>query len=142
MDYEIFEGRVTEIQRIAFVGNEAYSDRRLRRVIRTAQAGILSPFFSNDIFDPDRLELDREALRNFYLNRGYLDFQVNTAVAELARERNAFFVTFSITEGIPYRIGETSVSVFAPGLDAAAFSRLIDLRPGQLYSVDRVDRVV
>ena len=53
--YEIFEGRVTEVQRISFIGNEAYSDRRLRRVIETGQAGLFSIFFTNDVYDADRL---------------------------------------------------------------------------------------
>ncbi|NNU80709.1 outer membrane protein assembly factor BamA [Halovulum dunhuangense] len=140
--YEVFEGRVTEIQRISFIGNEAYSDRRLRRVVQSGQAGLFSFLFTNDVYDPDRLELDRQLLRDFYLNRGYIDFRVDSAAAELSRERNAFFLTFSVTEGQQFRYGRSTVTTFAPGLDPAAFEALIDLQPGDVYSQERVDRVI
>ncbi|MEM9228597.1 MAG: outer membrane protein assembly factor BamA [Pseudomonadota bacterium] len=140
--YEVFEGRVTEVQRIAFVGNEVYSDRRLRRVLATGQAGILSRFFTNDTYDPDRLELDRQRLREFYLNRGFVDFEIQSAAAELARERNAFFLTFRLSEGQRYSYGNLTAATTAQGLDPTEFEALIDLRPGQTYSAERVDRVV
>ncbi|MEM1267133.1 MAG: outer membrane protein assembly factor BamA [Pseudomonadota bacterium] len=140
--FEIFEGRLTEIQRISFTGNQVYSDRRLRRVIETGQAGLLSFILDNDVYDQDRLELDRQLLREFYLDRGYIDFEVRSATAELSRERNAFFLNFTLFEGQQYRFGQSTVSTFAPGLDPAEFEQEIDLRPGQVYSARRVDRVI
>ena len=97
--FEVFEGRVTQVQRINFVGNEVFSDRALRRVVETNQANWLSFLFGNVNYDADRLEVDREKLRQFYLERGYIDFQVESATAELARERNGFFLNFTVTEG-------------------------------------------
>ncbi len=140
--YEIFEGRVSEVQRIAFTGNVAYSDRRLRRVVETGQAGLFSAFFTNDVYDQDRLELDKQLLREFYLNRGYIDFEVRSATAELSRERNAFFLSFSLFEGPQYTYGEMFTSTFAEGIDVAEFDELIDLRPGRVYSAEQVDRVI
>ncbi|MEO0911764.1 MAG: outer membrane protein assembly factor BamA, partial [Pseudomonadota bacterium] len=140
--YEIFEGGVTEVQRISFVGNNVYSDRRLRRVVETGQAGLLSFVFSNDTYDQDRLELDKQLLREFYLNRGYVDFEVRSATAELSRERNGFFISFTLFEGEQYSFGETFVSTQAPGLNPSEFEGLIDLRPGQTYSAKRVERVI
>lgn len=140
--YEITEGRVTEVQRIAFTGNTAYSDRRLRRVIATGQAGFFSWFFTNDVYDADRLELDKQNLRDFYLNRGFVDFQVLSASAEMARERNGFFLAFALSEGPRYHYGDVSVAAFAPGLDPADFRDIIDLRKGDTYSQKRVDRVI
>ncbi|MEM8788922.1 MAG: outer membrane protein assembly factor BamA [Pseudomonadota bacterium] len=140
--YEITEGRVTEVQRVAFVGNDVYSDRRLRRVIETRQAGILSAILRRDTYDPDRLELDRQRLREFYVNRGFVDFEVQSASAELSRERNAFFLTFRLSEGIRYRYGDVTVESNAPGLEPAAFERIVDLRAGRFYNAARVERVV
>ena len=76
-----------------------FSDRRLRRVIQTNQANWLSFIFGNVTYDQDRLEVDRELLRQFYLERGYIDFQVLSATAELARERTGFFLSFTVSEG-------------------------------------------
>ena len=84
---------MTSVQRINFIGNQVFSDRRLRRVIETNQANWLSFVFGSATYDADRLELDRELLRQFYLERGYIDFQVLSATAELARERTGFFLS-------------------------------------------------
>lgn len=140
--FEIFEGGVTEVQRIAIVGNEVYSDRRLRRVMKTAQAGLLSFLFSNDTYDQDRLELDKQLLREFYLNRGYVDFEVLSASSEIARERNGFFLTFSVSEGEQYSYGDVFVTTLAEGLDPADFEDLLDLRPGKTYSAEKVERAI
>lgn len=140
--YEVSEGRVTEIQRITFSGNQAYSDRRLRRVLESSQAGLFAFIFTSDVYDPDRLELDKQQLRDFYLNRGYIDMQVRSASAELSRERNAFFLAFDIFEGPQYTYGDSFVTTVARGLDPAEFEALIDLRPGDVYSARRVERVV
>ena len=92
--YEITEGRPTRVQRISFIGNQVYSDNRLRRAIDTGQAGLFSFIFNNSTYDQSRLELDTQLLREFYLERGYVDFNVRSSTAELARERNGFFVSF------------------------------------------------
>ena len=127
--FEIFEGRVTSVQRINFTGNQVFSDRRLRRVIQTNQANWLSFIFGGTTYDADRLELDRELLRQFYLERGYVDFQVLSATAELARERTGFFLAFTVSEGQRYNFGQVSVSSAIPGLDAAAVRAAA--RPGR-----------
>ncbi len=74
--FEINEGRVVEIERISFVGNRAYSDRRLRRVLETKQAGLFRQIIQRDTFVADRIEFDKQVLRDFYLSRGYVDFQI------------------------------------------------------------------
>ncbi|MGR3715769.1 MAG: POTRA domain-containing protein, partial [Thermohalobaculum sp.] len=74
--FEINEGEVTGINSIDFVGNERFSDRKLRGVIDTSESGFLDFLVSTDVYDPDRLELDKELLRQYYLARGYADFTV------------------------------------------------------------------
>ncbi|MEM9198814.1 MAG: outer membrane protein assembly factor BamA [Pseudomonadota bacterium] len=140
--FEIVEGRVTEIEGITFVGNEVFSDRRLRRAIATSEASILSFLFSSDNYDPDRLELDKQLLRRYYLERGYVDFAVLSATAELAVERDGFFVTFAIEEGEPYTYGPAFVTSQALGLDPAEFEPLIDTVEGELYDVREVERTI
>ena len=80
--FEIFEGKAIEVQRIGFVGNRAYSDRRLRRVIESKQAGLLRALIARDTFVEDRLEFDKQVLRDFYQSRGYVDFRVTGTNAE------------------------------------------------------------
>ncbi|WP_181164399.1 outer membrane protein assembly factor BamA [Amaricoccus solimangrovi] len=141
--FEVFEGRVTQIQRINIVGNEVYSDRALRRVLESGQANWLSFLFGNVSYDQDRLEVDKERLRQFYLERGYVDFQVDSASAELLRERNGFFLNFTVTEGPRYDFGKMSVSSSAPGLNAQDFQPLLaPVVGGGVYNIKLVNRVI
>ena len=140
--FEIDEGDPTGICSIDFVGNAIYSDWRLERVIETDETGLLSFFLSADFYDPDRLELDKELLRQFYLGRGYADFTVLSATAELRPDRDCFFVTFVVEEGPRYRFGRLDVLVREPGLDPAAFAALIpgDLT-GDIYDAGEVEEI-
>ncbi len=140
--FEITEGRVTEVQRISFVGNEHFSDRRLRRVISSGQAGFLSGFFDSGTFDRDRVQLDQQLLRQFYLDRGYVDFEVRSVVSELARDRAGFFVSFNISEGQQYRFGDLGVSSSVGNIDASQYERMIDVRSGGVYSASDVEDVI
>ncbi|RGP36070.1 outer membrane protein assembly factor BamA [Pseudotabrizicola alkalilacus] len=132
--FEITEGRVTEIERLSFVGNRAFSDRRLRQVLQTKQAGLLRTLIQRDTFVAERLEVDKQMLRDFYLARGYIDIQVTDASAEVARERDAVFVSFSIREGRQYRFGNITTTSEVNGVDAAEYGALSRVRSGVPYS--------
>jgi outer membrane protein insertion porin family len=137
--FEVSEGKVTEVRRIGFVGNRNYSDRRLRRSLASKQAGVLKAFFGNDTFIQERLEFDKQQLRDFYLSRGYLDFRVNSSTAELARSRDSFLVTFNIQEGQQYRVGDVSVINNINGLDTDGFEKLFSLKTGAVFDNRRLD---
>ena len=132
--FEIFEGDVVEIERISFVGNRNYSDRRLRRVLETRQAGLLRAFVQSDTLVEDRIEFDKQVLRDFYLSRGYVDFRVNSANAEITEERDGFFLVFNVQEGQQFRFGEVTLVNELPEIDDAEFESLIKIRPGVVYS--------
>ena len=139
---EIVEGDLTGVTAIDFVGNTVFSDRRLRGEIETSESGLLSAFFSTDVYDPDRLELDKELLRSFYFERGYADFTVLSATAELSPDRDGFFITFSVSEGEIYTFGDVDVDIVARGLDAAEFQALIpDDITGEDYDATLVEEI-
>ena len=140
--FEVVEGRPTRVQRVNFIGNEVFSDGRLRRVVETNQANLLSGLLGSGAFDADRVELDRELLRQFYLERGYVDFRIQSSTSEIARERNAFFVTFTLSEGARYDFGEVSVVSSVPGLNAADFEPLLQPVVGGVYNARLVERVI
>lgn len=119
--FEIKEGPIAEVKSIKFIGNRAFSDRRLRRVIETKEAGLFSFIVANDTFDPDRFELDKELLRQFYLKNGYADFTIKSATAEFSPEQQGFFISFVVDEGEQYRFGKMDVHVSTRGLDAEEF---------------------
>jgi len=132
--FEIFEGGVIEIERIGIVGNKVFSDRRLRRVLDTKQAGLLRLFVRRDTFLTDRIEFDKRLLTDFYNARGYIDFQVNDVNAELTEENNAYFVTFNVREGQMFRFGDVTLSSKRSDIDVEDFQIAISAETGDVYS--------
>jgi outer membrane protein insertion porin family len=140
--FEIFEGRAIEIKRIGFSGNRVYSDRRLRRAIQSKQAGLLRALIQSDTFVEDRVAFDRQVLTDFYNSRGYVDFRVTGVNAELSRERDGYFVTFTVQEGQQFRFGEiTTVSEYA-GVEAEAYHDTLKLSSGGVYSPEMVESAI
>ncbi|WBU59102.1 outer membrane protein assembly factor BamA [Paracoccus albus] len=137
--FEVREGDVTEIERVGFTGNRAFSDRRLRNVLATKQAGILRTFIRADTYNPERLALDEQLLTDYYRGQGYADFQVQGVAPELTRERDAYFVTYAITEGPRYRFGTVDTVSEIAGVDASAFAAQNRVRQGAWYSPEIID---
>lgn len=132
--FEIFEGDNIEIERLSFIGNREYSDRRLRRVLETKQAGFFRAVVRSDLLVEDRIEFDRQLLRDFYLSRGYIDFRVNSVNAELTEERDGYFLVFNVQEGQRFRFGEINVTSNVPGADSDVYRDIVKIKPGVVYS--------
>jgi len=132
--FEIAEGDTIEVERVSFIGNRAFSDGRLRRVLETKQAGLLRTFIRADTLVRDRIEFDQQVLRDFYLSRGYVDFRVNSANVEFTRERDAFFLVMNIQEGQQFSFGSITTRSEMPAADAAAFQAALKVKPGMVYS--------
>ncbi len=140
--FEIREGDLTEIERIGFTGNRAFSDRQLRNVLQTKQAGILRQFIQRDTYSPDRIQLDQQLLTDYYRSRGFADFRVEAVAPEITRERDAFFVTYNIYEGPRYTFGQVNTVSEIPGVDAAPFAAQNRVRPGEVYSPQTVENTI
>jgi len=140
--FEVVEGKNSDIERITFTGNRAYSDGRLRRVIESKQAGILRFLISNDTFDPDRIEFDKQLLRDFYASRGYVDFDAVAVTAEVPAQEDAFFVSYEIREGQKFSFGEITTVSEVDGIDPAAFEGLARIGSGSTYNPSVVERAI
>jgi outer membrane protein insertion porin family len=132
--FEIFEGDNVEIERLSFTGNRAFSDSRLRRELSTKQAGFFRTFVRSDTFIADRIEFDKQLLRDFYLARGYVDFRTNSVNAELTQERDGYFVVFDVTEGQQFRLGEITVTSEMPNVDGDLYRTIVAAKVGEVYS--------
>jgi outer membrane protein insertion porin family len=137
--FEIREGKITEIERLSFTGNRSYSDRRLRQVLETKQAGLLRQIIQRDTYVADRIEFDKQLLTDFYRERGFIDFQVLSVTREFSRERDGFFLTFALREGLSYRFGNISAVSEYEGIDVAPYQDVIRIRKGVTYSPTAVD---
>lgn len=140
--FVIDEGPRTGILRVNFIGNEEFSDGDLRDVVITEESRFYRFFSTNTNYDPDRLEADREQLREFYRNRGYYDFRVISAVAELTPQEDAFSITFTVDEGEQYRFGNLTVNTELRRLDPQFLRALIPIRQGTIYEDRQVESAV
>ncbi|MBH0239672.1 outer membrane protein assembly factor BamA [Methylobrevis albus] len=140
--FNIDEGPRTEISKISFIGNTAFSDGRLQDVIQSRESGLFGWFRTSDNYDPDRLNADQEALRVFYYKRGYADFRVISAVADFDRDQNAFFITFTVEEGAQYTFGDISVETTLPELNVDELSGTARTRAGNVYNSEEVEKTL
>jgi len=140
--FEITEGPTTKVRSINFIGNHAFSDSQLRFVITTTRTNFLSFLKSTNIYDPDRLNLDRELLRQFYLKNGYADARILSATADLDRDGRGFFITFTIEEGERYRFGTIDIESALPSLNVSELHGAILTRSGRRYNSEKVEKTV
>ncbi len=138
--FEIQEGPKSGILRVNFLGNQQFSDNDLRNVVVTKESEWYKFFASNDNYDPDRIEYDREQLRKFYRNRGFYDFRIISSVSELAPDRNGFAVTYALEEGAKYRFGKLTVKTDLKKLNSGILQQLLPIRPGQLYQDQKIEQ--
>jgi outer membrane protein insertion porin family len=140
--FEINEGQKTGIKQINFVGNRYYSSYRLKDVIKTSVSGWFSFLQTTDIYDPDRLEADRDLLRRFYLKHGFADVRILSAVGEYDPAAGGFAVTFTIDEGAQYRVGTVDITSNVRVLDAQSLRSRLKIGAGQVYNADAVEKSV
>ncbi len=137
--YNINEGDRTKIAAVNFVGNHAYSSRRLADIINTKRSNFLSFLLRDDVFSEDKLKADEELLRRFYYNHGYADFQVVSAFGELNEQTNEYTVTITVNEGDRYKFGDISVDSSIPEIDSKALQSVVETRSGDVYSAKDVE---
>lgn len=140
--FTIVEGGKTGIKSIEFVGNVAYSSYRLRDIIKTRESNLLSFMGGADVYDPDRVEADRDLIRRFYLKHGYADVQVVAALTEYDPERKGFLVTFKIEEGQQYRVASVDFRSSIPTLDGNALANFSRVNVGLVYNAEALEKSV
>lgn len=138
--FEINEGPKSGIIRVNFLGNNQFSGNDLRNVVVTKESTWYKFFSSNDNYDPDRIEYDREQLRKFYRNRGFYDFRIVSSVAELAPDKNGFAVTYALDEGARYHFGKLTVRTQLKKLNGDILRQLLPIREGQVYQDQKIEQ--
>jgi len=140
--FEINEGPTTGVAAINFIGNRIFPDSDLREQIATTTSAWWKFLTTNDNYDPDRLTFDREQLRRFYLSRGYADFRVVSAIAELAPDRQNFYVTFTVDEGELYHFGKIQINSAIRDLNPDDLRPLLLTNEGDTYDATLIDRSI
>jgi len=140
--FTITEGNKTGINSIEFIGNTTYSAYRLKDVIKTRESNLLSFLGGNDVYDPDRIEADRDLIRRYYLKHGFADVQVVAALTEYDPQRKGFLVTYKIEEGQQYRVGSVNFQSSIPALDGNVLARFSRVGVGSLYNAEALEKSV
>ena len=140
--FSITDGPTTGVSRINFIGNKIFDGETLKGQIATEESRWWKFLATNDNYDPDRLEFDKESLRRYYVNRGYADFKVLSAVAELTPNRESFYLNFTVEEGRRYRFGKITVESKIPELPASQLLPLVQAHQGDIYSQTDVQKAI
>jgi outer membrane protein insertion porin family len=140
--FTISEGSKTGVKSIEFIGNQAYSSYRLRDVIKTRESNLLSFLSGADVYDPDRIEADRDLIRRFYLKNGFADVQVVAALTEYDPEKKGFLVTFKLEEGQQYRVASANFASSIATLDGNSLRRFSRVNVGSLYNAEALEKSV
>jgi outer membrane protein insertion porin family len=140
--FTITEGSKTGVKSVEFIGNSAYSSYRLKDIIKTHESNLLSFLGGGDVYDPDRVEADRDLIRRFYLKHGFADVQVVAALTEYDPERKGFLVTFKIEEGQQYRVATVNFQSSISTLDGNSLSSFSRVYVGSLYNAEALEKSV
>ncbi|MCG7363392.1 outer membrane protein assembly factor BamA [Roseomonas sp. ACRSG] len=140
--YEITEGDTALISRINFVGNDSFSDSRLKEVVSSREEAWYRPFSSSDTYEPERLNFDRELIRRYYQRQGFADVEVTSSTAELAPDRSGFFVTYTIKEGPRFRVGKVDINSTLRNVTGGQLRDVLEVHSGDWYDGDAIERTV
>jgi outer membrane protein insertion porin family len=140
--FEVQEGEKTGVKTIIFVGNHAYSDYRLKEVIKTSTSNFLSFLQTTDVYDADRIEADRDLIRRFYLSHGYADVQVVSATGEYDPAQKGFIITFTIEEGALYHFGTIDIQSNIRAVDPRTLRSVLRMRQGEVYNGDAIEKSI
>ncbi len=138
--FDIKEGPRAKISKILFVGNNQFSDSELIEQITTRESKWYKPFSSSDVYDSDKIEFDREKLRRFYGSVGYADFSTVSSVAQISKNKEKFFVTILMQEGIKYNINEVQIDNRIENFNEDLIKGEIDIETGDLYNSEKIEK--
>ena len=141
--FRINEGEKTKIKGIKFIGNKIFSDKRLKGIVSTKESKLWRIMSAGDIYDPDRINYDKDLLRRYYLQEGYADFKVISAIAELTKDKSGFFITYSVAEGEKYKFGKVKIdNKNYQDMDNKKIEKISKILQGKKYDISKLDEVI
>ena len=142
INIKIIEGKKTKIKGIKFVGNKIFSEKRLKGIVSTKESKLYRILSAGDIYDPDRINYDKDLLRRFYLKEGYADFQIKSVIAEISKNKNNFYITYNVSEGNRYKFGEVSAKSANKSLSQKKLDEITDNLNDSTYNIDALDEAI
>jgi outer membrane protein insertion porin family len=140
--FTIVENDKTGVRSINFVGNSAISSYRLHGLMQTTEMNFLSWFKSSDVYQPDTLAADEEAIRKYYMKNGYADFRITDTNVVYDPDKKGYVVTITVSEGAQYHVSGVTVTSHLAKVDGASLEHFVLLRPGDVYNASAVEKSV
>ncbi|HEY1940939.1 MAG TPA: outer membrane protein assembly factor BamA [Roseiarcus sp.] len=140
--FTVNEGDKTGVREIKFVGNHAVSSYRLHSLMQTTEMNWLSWFKNSDVYDPDRLASDQEAIRKYYMKNGYADFRITNTDVAYQNDPAGYVITISVDEGQQYRVSSVDVTSHVGKVDSASLKGFVTLHAGDVYNATEVEKTV
>ena len=139
--FEITEGPKSKVRQINIIGNEQFSDGKLKGEMVTKESRLKNFFSGNTSYDPDRLSVDQLRLREYYLTQGYVDFRVVSAVAELTPDKEDFIITYVVEEGERYKFGDVKVDSNLRDFDSDTMTSQLNIEDGAWYNAKTIEDI-
>ena len=137
--FKIDEGDKTGVREIKFVGNQTYSAYRLHGLMQTTEMNFLSFLKNSDVYDPDQIARDEEAIRKYYMRNGYADFRITGTDVQFQADPPGYILTISLDEGPQYHVSAIHVDSHIPTVDGQALNRFVKLSPGDVYNATALE---
>lgn len=134
---DISEGLVATVKRITIIGNHVFSESKLTSELDLATSGLFSIITQSDRYSEEKLDSSLDKLRGYYLDRGYLHFQIKSAQAQVTPDRKSVYVTVVVEEGQPYTIKDYKIEGRLP-VERAEIDKHVSVKPGELFSRQKV----
>ena len=142
IDITIFinEGEKPKIKKIAFYGNKAFSQKELLRIIASKEAAWYRLFSSNDLYDQDRITLDKGLLKEHYMQEGYANFKVQSSTSEITPNGESFLLTYIISEGEKFNFGKSSIDCQISDIEKSELKKFMSYKEGELFNESLIDK--
>ncbi|HOB44526.1 MAG TPA: outer membrane protein assembly factor BamA [Zoogloea sp.] len=138
VNFNVVEGEAAKIRQISIIGNKVFKEKELVDLFSLTTPGWMTWYSKSDQYSKQKLSADIEALRSFYLNRGYLDFSIDSTQVSITPDKKDIYITLSITEGEKYTVSDVKLAGNMV-LPEADLQKLVKLKPGDTFVRDDVN---
>ncbi len=137
ISFDIAEGEIAKIQQINIVGNEAFAEKDLLSQLVLSTSGWMTWYSKNDQYSKQKLSADLETLRSYYLNRGYLEFNIESTQVSISPDKEGIYITINVREGDRYNVSDIKLAGEML-LPEAELRKLVKIKAGEIFSREKL----
>lgn len=138
--FEIKEGKITTVKKIMFIGNKSFSDYQLKGELLTKESAWWRFWSYDDIFVPQRIDVDKDLLTKFYKSKGFAAFEIESSFAEISDDKKAFYITFKINEGKVYKINNINIKSSIKDVPINELKKCITFKKNDIFNISLIEK--